>query len=199
MEAKVESTEDKIISATIKLLDKNGLTGTTTQQIASESGFSEVTVYRKFKTKENLFNIAKRTYYDTFFKQLDEILDYNLDADIREYLLYIWKEIIILSDNETNMIKIAIDEFRDSDSKNKGLPKFANIVIDKLSKFFQYQIDTGKIRKINSKLAAYNIFCLIFESIVFWKVYDSNLSNIDVDSYLNDFLDMFMNGISINS
>jgi AcrR family transcriptional regulator len=199
MEAKVESTEDKIIYATIKLLDKNGLTGTTTNKIASESGFSEVTIYRKFKNKENLFEIAKKTYYDTFFKKLDEILDYNPDADIREYLSYIWKEIIILSDNETNMIKIAIDEFRDSTSKNRGLPKFANIVIDKLSKFFQHQIDNGKIRKINPRLAAYNIFCLIFESIAFWKLYDSNHSNIDVDSYLNDFLDMFMNGISINS
>lgn len=60
MEAKVESTENKIIYATIKLLDKNGLTGTTKYKTASKYGVSEVTIFRKFKNKENIFKIAKK-------------------------------------------------------------------------------------------------------------------------------------------
>ena len=196
MEAKIESTEDKIIYATIKLLDENGLTDTTTRKIASESGFSEVTIFRKFKNKENLFKVAKETYYSTFFEEIDKILDYDSDDDVREYLTSVWKQVLILSDKDLNMIKIAIDELRDPTSNNRGLPKFANLAIDKLSKFFQHQIDIGCIRKINPRVAAYNIFCLIFESIVIWKIYSATPENMDVDSYLNDFLDMFMNGIS---
>lgn len=198
MEAEIKSTEDKIIYATIKLLDENGLSGTTTSKIASKAGFSEITIFRKFKTKENLLRVAKENYYSTFFEEIDKILDYNPDDDVREYLKFVWKQILILSDKELNMMKIALDEMRDPYSDNKGLPKFSNLAIDKLSKFFQYQIDTGRIRKINPKIAAHNIFCIIFESIIIWKLYGNTPHNFDVDSYLNDFLEMFMNGIGID-
>lgn len=79
------------------------------------------------------------------------------------------------------MIKIDVYEFKESTYKNKGLLKFKNIVIGKLSKFFQNQPYTGKFHKINLILTIHNIFCLIFDSIVIWKIYDTNPSNMAVN------------------
>jgi AcrR family transcriptional regulator len=186
MEAKIESTEDKIIYATIKLLNENGLSNTTTPKIASESDFSEVTIFRKFKNKDNFFKVDKEIYYSSFFEKIGKIFDYRTDDDVKDHITHIWKQIMVLSNNELNMVKIAIDELRDSYSKNKAPLKFADMAINKLFKFLQHQID-NRIHEINPILT-YNIFCLIFESIIIWKIYGINLNQIAVESsYLNDF------------
>lgn len=185
MEAEIKSSEDKIIYATIKLLNEDGLFSTSTCKIASKVGFSEITIFRKFKTKENLLKVAKKNYYPTFFEEIDKILDYNPYKDIKEYFIFIWKQIFILSYKELNMTRIAL-ELRDSPYNDRGLLKFSRIAIDKLSKFFQYQIYTGSIHKINPRIAAYNIFCVIFESITIWKLYSVTPNDLMVIIF-NDF------------
>jgi TetR/AcrR family transcriptional regulator len=53
-----DKTEQKILDAALKVFSEKGYTGATTRVIAQESGFSELTLFRKFKTKENLFNMV---------------------------------------------------------------------------------------------------------------------------------------------
>ncbi|WP_459538200.1 TetR/AcrR family transcriptional regulator [Methanobrevibacter sp.] len=42
------STDKKIIKATFDILQKEGVTKTTTKKIAAEAGVNEVTIFRKF-------------------------------------------------------------------------------------------------------------------------------------------------------
>jgi AcrR family transcriptional regulator len=49
-------TEQKILDAALHVFSKNGYVGARTRMIAKESGFTEMTLFRKFETKENLFN-----------------------------------------------------------------------------------------------------------------------------------------------
>lgn len=46
--------ETKIIQASIRLFSRQGFAGTTTKQIAAQAKVNEGTIYRHFKTKENL-------------------------------------------------------------------------------------------------------------------------------------------------
>ncbi|OPY24585.1 MAG: DNA-binding transcriptional repressor AcrR [Methanobacterium sp. PtaU1.Bin242] len=45
-----DDTEQKILEIALKLFCEKGYVGTTTRVIAAESGFTEMTIYRKFKT-----------------------------------------------------------------------------------------------------------------------------------------------------
>ena len=49
-------TEQKILDAALEVFSKNGFKGARTRIIAEKSGFTEMTLFRKFETKENLFN-----------------------------------------------------------------------------------------------------------------------------------------------
>jgi TetR/AcrR family transcriptional regulator len=49
-------TEQKIMDAALKIFAKEGYKSSTTKAIAEESGFTEMTLFRKFKTKRNLYN-----------------------------------------------------------------------------------------------------------------------------------------------
>ena len=48
-------TEQKIIDAALKIFAEKGYAGATTRIIAQEANINELTLFRKFKTKENLF------------------------------------------------------------------------------------------------------------------------------------------------
>ena len=51
-----DETKQKILDAALKLFAKNGYRGTTTRAIAIEAGLNELTLFRRFGTKENLFD-----------------------------------------------------------------------------------------------------------------------------------------------
>lgn len=52
----VDETREKILDAALKVFSKEGYKPAKTAIIAEEASFSEKTLFRKFKTKENLFN-----------------------------------------------------------------------------------------------------------------------------------------------
>lgn len=51
-----DETERKILEAALKLFSELGYGGATTRVIASNAGFTEMTLYTKFKNKQNLFD-----------------------------------------------------------------------------------------------------------------------------------------------
>lgn len=53
-----KETEEKIENAAISLFAEKGYKGTSTRRIAKEAGVSELTIYRYYKTKEELFRQA---------------------------------------------------------------------------------------------------------------------------------------------
>ena len=195
MEIELDKTEQKIVDATIFLLDKEGMNGTTTKKIAKKAEVSEVTVFRKFKSKDNLLKIAKIYYSDYFLEKISDIFTNYEDTDLESLLKHIWGKLVNFLDNNLDIIKIALDELMSNPEEEKIFSKFSDEVLKNLTNIFQEQIDKGKIRKINPSAAALTVFSVIVEGIIFWK-YESKVSNDDTNKYLDDFLDIFIKGIT---
>lgn len=195
MEIELDKTEQKIVDATIFLLDKEGMNGTTTKKIAKKAEVSEVTVFRKFKSKDNLLKIAKIYYSDYFLEKISDIFTNYEDTDLESLLKNTWWKLVNFLDNNLDIIKIALNELMSSPEEEKMFSKFSDEVLKNLTNIFQEQIDKGKIRKINPSAAALTVFSVIVEGIIFWK-FESKVSNDDINKYLDDFLDIFINGIT---
>ena len=195
MEIELDKTEQKIVDATIFLLDKEGMNGTTTKKIAKKAEVSEVTVFRKFKSKDNLLKIAKIYYSDYFLEKISDIFTNYEDTDLESLLKHIWGKLVNFLDNNLDIIKIALDELMSNPEEEKIFSKFSDEVLKNLTNIFQEQIDKGKIRKINPSAAALTGFSVIVEGIIFWK-FESKVSNDDTNKYLDDFLDIFIKGIT---
>lgn len=195
MEIELNKTEQKIVDATIFLLDKEGMNGTTTKKIAKKAEVSEVTVFRKFKSKDNLLKIAKIYYSDYFLEKISDIFTNYEDTDLESLLKHIWGKLVNFLDNNLDIIKIALDELMSNPEEEKIFSKFSDEVLKNLTNIFQEQIDKGKIRKINPSAAALTVFSVIVEGIIFWK-FESKVSNDDTNKYLDDFLDIFIKGIT---
>lgn len=195
MEIELDKTEQKIVDATIFLLDKEGTNGTTTKKIAKKAEVSEVTVFRKFKSKDNLLKIAKIYYSDYFLEKISDIFTNYEDTDLESLLKNTWWKLVNFLDNNLDIIKIALDELMSNPEEEKIFSKFSDEVLKNLTNIFQEQIDKGKIRKINPSAAALTVFSVIVEGIIFWK-FESKVSNDDTNKYLDDFLDIFIKGIT---
>ena len=193
----MQDTEDKILDATIKLLDKDGWKGATTKRIASEAGVNEITLFRKFHNKEQLLKAAKKRSASRFLEELDLLFKIDDSQDIETYLKTIWKNASKMIDKRINLIRISMEEVRDIPFDEKVLPKISRMIIEHLVNYFQKKIDQGLIRDINPEVAALNIFSIVFQMDIVWKIYDQKPRVTD-ETIMNNFFEIFLKGIIVH-
>ncbi len=191
------STEDRILDATIKLLDEVGLKGATTKRIASEAEVNEVTIFRKFKNKEKLLKAAKERSANKFLNELNSLFDIDESSDVESYLMTIWKEASKMIDKRINLIRISMEEVRGIPFEEKVLPKISEMISHHLVEYFQKQIKKGLIRTIDPEVAALTIFSVVFQMNIMWKIYEQKPQK-NLEQYMENFLEIFLNGIMVD-
>ena len=194
MEVKNGSVEERIINASFHILEKEGFSGATTKKIAEKAGVSEVTLFRKFESKEKLISIAKEHYITDFIEKLTEIFQYTPEISVEEYLTQCFNKLVNLTDNELTILKVGMEEVRDIPTDKKVFLRISETIIDELTKFFSLKIEQKELREINPSILALNMFSIMFESIILWKVYGKQ-PKYNIDRYTEDFLDIILNGI----
>ena len=196
MEVKNGSIEEKILEASFHVLEKEGKSKTTTRKIAKYANVSEVTLFRKFKNKKTLLKMTKEYYSTYLIEKLNEIFEYENDTKIEDYLKRVFYDLVNLTETELNIIKIGIEEVRNITGENNLFLKITETTLEKLSEFFTIKIARNEIRDLNPDILSLNIFSILFESIILWKVYKKSLQ-YEIDKYISDFLDIFLNGIKV--
>ena len=191
------NTEDRILDATIKLLDEVGLKGATTKRIASEAEVNEVTIFRKFNNKEKLLKAAKERSANRFLEELDSLFDNDESSDVKFYLMTIWKEASKMIEKRINLIRISMEEVRGIPFEEKVLPKISDMISHHLVEYFQKQIKKGLIKNINPEVAALTIFSVVFQINIMWKIYEQKPQK-NLEKYMENFLEIFLNGIMVD-
>lgn len=194
MQSEFDSTEEKIINATFRILQKEGIDKATTKRIASEAGVNEVTIFRKFDTKKNLIETTKEYYFNEFLEKIESIFDFTGDETIEEYLGKNFEGLFELKDKDFSIIKISMEEVREIPEKKRLISVITNTMLNKLEEFFKLQIEKGEIRNVDTRVLSINCFSVTFQSIVLRKVYDEN-AELDSQKYADAFLDILYNGI----
>ncbi|ADH99003.1 TetR/AcrR family transcriptional regulator [Salisediminibacterium selenitireducens] len=79
------STEEIIMETAIELIEQKGYNGVSTKEIAQAAGFSEMTLFRHFGTKQGLLD--KAIVYNNYLVDMKEALfdsvTYNLREDLK--------------------------------------------------------------------------------------------------------------------
>ena len=189
-----ENTEEKIINATFKVLQKEGFDKATTKKIAAEAGVNEVTIFRKFENKKNLIEKTKNHFIKVFIDKIRGIFYFKGDEDIEEYLKGAFLGILNLSDNDFSIIKIAMEEVREIPEKKLLITQITDVILDKLEEFFNLQKENGIIRDVDSRVLAVMCFSIIFQSVILRKVY-SQSPNFEIDYYSDNIFNVIFNGI----
>ena len=82
----VSQTEQKFLDAALEIFAEKGYKGATTRIIAQKAGVSELTLFRKFKTKENLFNAVLTHNIEKVKADMAKALEANTATDEKVFL-----------------------------------------------------------------------------------------------------------------
>ncbi|MBU9713841.1 TetR/AcrR family transcriptional regulator [Evansella tamaricis] len=150
----VLTTEDRILKAAIDLMEKKGFKAVTTKEIAAESGYSEMTLFRHFGTKKKILECAVERYYHLVdvTNILMKSINYDLESDLKlvskTYHSFMNKneQIILLAFQERNTIPSMIESLTSNPREFKAFLMF----------YFNEMEKRGKISNINREVQAMN-------------------------------------------
>ncbi len=100
-------TSQKIIEASIIVFTEHGYLGATTKKIASTAGVSEMTVFRKFQTKQNLFNVMIKS---TLGQELSSTLEPNYDLSLKHLVEKLLHSRLMIISSKIGLIRMIIQE-----------------------------------------------------------------------------------------
>ena len=189
-----ENTEEKIITATFNIVQKEGVQKATTKKIAAEAGVNEVTIFRKFENKKNLIEATKDYYMTKLLSRLEETFDYDEDESIEDYLKHCFHGILDFSQEDISIIRVAMQEIKGESDKKLLISHITDTIINKMEEFFKLQLEKGIIKNVNSKAISVMCFSIIFQSTILWQIYGNN-ADIESDIFADDYLDIIFNGI----
>lgn len=134
-----DTTEQKILDAALKLFAEKGYTGATNRLIANETGFTEMTIYRKFKNKDKLFRSILIRNNEKMMKELGSVfVDREFDTS-RDFLETLIRNLVELCKNNFEIIKITLNE-------NSRIPgNFIEDFVDTLSAYVENNIQNKEL------------------------------------------------------
>lgn len=193
------STEQRILEAALKIFASEGYTGATTRRIAEEANVAEVTLFRKFQSKENLLRevlLTNRTSFSVLDNLFQPEKDVNIETDLRtlgKNLSKVMKD--KKEDSKHRMLMFMLFE------EGRRRPEVAEILssvfqmnITRLSEYFELQIKNGKMRNINPRSASITfISYFVYNSLVRGVFGDGFLGENDEE--IERFIDIFTKGI----
>lgn len=148
--ARTSDVEGRIIHAAIALFSRQGYHGTTTREIARLAGVSEVTIFRYFDHKDQIFWSALRSSFSTVKSRVDSLTEASLlgvpEVVVPE-LVELFVDISTFSPELVRLIVVAFIELRgkaESVCREHLSPVFSSIC-----SYFSKNMEDGRIRNLN--------------------------------------------------
>ena len=174
-------TEQKIINSSLKVFSERGYVGATTVLIAEESGFSEKTLFRRFKSKKNLFNVTITQKGGEMLKFFGESVLTNKNfKNPRDFLEALINNYRKLGDNYFEFFHLAISE--------------RTRIHEPIMLEFNFKLSEYIKANIPGKKIDYMTFGLIISSFMYMTITEYNLGRqaIDLDTVLENFIDFLL-------
>jgi AcrR family transcriptional regulator len=192
--------EQEILDAALRVFTREGYAGATTRKIAQEANVNEVTLFRKFQSKENLLRevlIRKKRHVLLAF---DSLFQMEEDADLAASLRTLGKNISKvmkdgMKESEQRMFMIML--FEEARRRPEVADIFSSVFrmnIERLSEYFEVQIKNGKMRNINPRSAALAFISYFIFTSLLRGVLGIDVLN-DSEKGIEEFIDIFTKGI----
>lgn len=183
----------KVMEAATLLFGEKGYTATTIREVAEKAGVSELTIFRNFKNKENLFreSIILRTTPVALLEEIEE----QFTGDLNKDLTKIAETYIQVNLPKLNYIWAALLESRQNSEMKRLLHELNSHLVDHLETYLQQLGEKGHIIPCNYRLIANMFYGQLFLYIMNVSITEED---IQLEEYIEACVNLFMNGISFS-
>jgi AcrR family transcriptional regulator len=191
-------TENRIIEAATRLFARDGYREITTKRLAAEAGVNEITLFRRFKSKENIL----KAVFDLNMEKIEAILDKNLlleeDADFRVCMRGLCMDIASQAGDLGGMV-VSFKKGKEMPLVAASMGSLVRTVSERMCRFFQYHMEAGNIRRANPMTLSMIFFGFIASNnMAKMTPHRMGLPQVDpppASSSFDDFIGLIMNGI----
>ncbi len=148
-----DKTRQKILDAALKLFAEKGYNNATIRDITAEAGVNDSTLFRKFKTKENLFSSVLNENYEKMKEDFGSIIVYDEFENSQDFLETFIRNLIKLGETNFEFIKLTVEE------SSRISINFLEEFIDNLSKYMEQNIQN---REIDYRIFVFNMLSFIY-------------------------------------
>lgn len=191
---KKNTTKQRLLDATLKLISEKGYLGSTTREIAQEAGVTELTLFRHFGTKEKLFEALLRTH--TFLPRLKELLPELDGLSYGDSLRLIATRFLLSLKERKSLVKIMYSEVTTYPEKIKKLyNKFADDLRLTLASYFRGLQKKGLLRTVSPEMAAQLFLGMLFSYFRSEEIMRAGgMKKQTMEKNIKEFVDIFMFG-----
>jgi len=190
-----KNTHDRVLEKALELFSKKGFEGATTREIAAVSGVSEVTLYRHFESKDDIFaQIAKRFSIVPLLKNIPSEV---FRKPLKEKLKYIATGFFSIFKERSAMMRIMFSEAVVHKQQAKMI--FENIplkALNMISEMLELEMAAGIIKKSNSRIIS-RLFLgmLLSYNIMNEMLYGKEYEQFDDNEVIENIVNIYLKGI----
>ncbi|KPQ44496.1 MAG: TetR family transcriptional regulator [Candidatus Methanoperedens nitroreducens] len=192
--ALMNETEQRILNAAMKVFSEDGFEGARTRKIAELAGVNEVTLFRKFQSKENILRVVMMKNRDIVLQALDTVFLNENRANFQVNLHSLCENIMKIIEERIDMMIILIAESRKKPEIAGILAPVPEMILMRLTDYFEQQQKQGKMRNVNPRVAALDCISYFFYSNLLRRMLRDNNSSGSKEEF-EAFIDVFLNGI----
>lgn len=195
-----DSTEERILKATLQLISERGYLGATTKEIARKAKVSEVTLFRHFSTKERLFEEVLNRY--SFLPRLrNTLLDVDKISKGFEHVLYsVGMNFFKTLKERKSLVRIMTCEVNVYPEKIRMVySRFIDQTVKLLAGYFDSLQKGGEIRKCPSEIASRAFLGMIFSFFNAEEIIKNrNVTDQEAGMVIKEFVRIFSGGIKMS-
>ena len=189
-----KETKEKILESAFELFSKKGYLATTTKEIAQKARVSEVTLFRHFKSKEELF--TETIKFHSFLPEFKSLLNKIKDQPYEVVLYKIAEAFLDFLNNKKDFIQlITMESYRYPEKVKKNLELIKKELLETLSLYFEY-LKKHKGFKIEEPYVTASAFLGMFFSYFYMKELQGFFqeNSFDKEKVLKIFIKIFIKG-----
>ncbi|MFD0713289.1 TetR/AcrR family transcriptional regulator [Paenibacillus sp. GCM10027626] len=152
MSAKIESTADKILSATIDLMSEKGYKAVTVKEIAAAASVSEMTVFRTFGSKKAILDAVIDTYL--FSAPIEQTIQNNITYELEADLMMISELYHNVLKKNKKLFLISVMERKTMPEMHLNLHQNASKFFEVVTEYMRMMQEKGKVRPGDPKTQA---------------------------------------------
>ncbi|MEK3930145.1 TetR/AcrR family transcriptional regulator [Bacillus sp. FSL R7-0642] len=184
------TAREKVMEAATLLFGEKGYTATTIREVAEKAGVSELTIFRNFKNKENLFreSIILRTTPVALLEEIEE----QFTGDLHKDLTKVAETYIQINLPKLNYIWAALIESRQNSEMKALLHELNSHLVNHLEKYLKQLGEKGHISTCNYRLIANMFYGQLFLYIMNVSISEEE---IQLEEYIETCVNLFVSGI----
>mgnify|MGYP001811052126 CR=1 FL=1 len=190
----MEEVRERIIQSAAQMFIQHGYEGATTRLIAVAAQVNEVTIFRQFGNKENLFMEAVERYL--LLPGIDAVLRGPLSGDTHQDLQLVARYYLAAVMKNRRAVLMAYTEAQRSVEVRRFVARSAQRQRQLLGKYLRQQVELGAVRVLpDPELAAHSFLGMLMAYALNQILLEEITLPKSVDEVIGQIVDLFLKGI----